>query len=989
MRKLLRLSVLALAAMFANGAYAQLPEEVGLGEADNILKQQGITSDNAAEHFWLNQVSDDNYAGLLDGNLADHCIQSNWEAYVEPNYLYVYLNEKVGGPMIAYIQRWSNKANNHVTVMTVFGTNEESAKKEVTNKGWDEIATVNVSNPGSDKSGLTDLFFPSKPYKYFRFRTDATDHPTRWWSFHMGEFGLYSVPEDKVGALKLKAADANWAGYLQTPLNLGDNYYQYSDKESWAKFIEAETKINKYVEAGTEVSEKEADAMIAEAQGYWDAVQNSYVLFQVPEAGYYRMEFVNKPGYYVAANWLYGMIFVGKDDKADARQLWYMEPAGTGVTLVLNAADGSFPQQQAGSHIMSFTPRIFERYFHGDKEIAASEFGNATCSIDAFNKKDANGNDIVGLRPASAMRYVDSNLTDDWGSYAGFNKKEDALTNTDDFYLSKTAKWTEEAAELRVVRVPDAEAKEIIAKSSYYQYQQLQETIESANDLLDIAADAENCFSTALGQEYTKAGCISSAEGEVPYANDMLDNNNTGTYGHDFDQGAHFLPRGAASMNIDLGTKVEGGVNVFIQFADNQSGYSFNPVEWRVYGTNDEGALKLASNSDMAGWDLLDPCFNGSFDGSVNCNTLPLNLGKGYRYLRFVCWLSWSLDNWQWYRNQWRLGTFRIFKAERKSASQIEGDNAQALLAAVKAAIAVAPEKATAEDVKALQTAIESFKLGFADPTALRQLLAQTSLLAKGATEEFVGEDAGLFIEPMDAEFGAAWAEANEYANSGVYTQEQLEYYFESLSSLKGDVENAAVMPDASKWYFLSFASEDLYEEYDWSKASCWEDGGNSLFDNMLSAESADEGAKFFYSTDYDESEDMLSNFRFEQNGDTYAIVNGCGKYLSLLSGLPRLSEKATYYSVIPVGYGQFIFKAEGVVLNGELSNLTLDTAADGNCNTNAAFQLVDTGEEYDAIKSIKDNKQKSNAIYSIDGKQVNDNFKGVVIKNGSKILNK
>ncbi len=227
MRNIVRLFSLLFAILFAGGAYAQLPEAVGLSDEDNLLKD--VTRDNCNDHLWIfgydNSQGDDaamkngvkseeektRMYRLIDGDSGTYT-QSSWYRADDDaslaQFLDVYLKEPVQGPMIAYMQRHPEKDNAHVLHMDVWASDGSAVKHGLSEGnlsngkadfwGWKKIATVSVSNPVRGGHGMTEMFTAEKPYKYFRFQVLDTNHGSRMNSFHMAEFGLYSLSWEQV-----------------------------------------------------------------------------------------------------------------------------------------------------------------------------------------------------------------------------------------------------------------------------------------------------------------------------------------------------------------------------------------------------------------------------------------------------------------------------------------------------------------------------------------------------------------------------------------------------------------------------------------------------------------------------------------------------------------------------------------------------------------------------------------------------------------------
>lgn len=214
------------------------------------------------------------FNNLFDGDNSTywHSTWSGGSVAAHSHYFNVSLEEAVSeGTMLqAYIYR-RNVANDHITAMTVYGSNDASALDDTTEDSWTRLDSINTPWT-SGQNDVTSELFNAAGYQYLRFYIDNTAgsgiSETRGYA-HMAQFQLYPATIDgntqysQMGEVKtnLEAALAK-AAEVDTDELTVDEYKELQaavnaflealvDPSELASTIEANKDAAQYVVTGT------------------------------------------------------------------------------------------------------------------------------------------------------------------------------------------------------------------------------------------------------------------------------------------------------------------------------------------------------------------------------------------------------------------------------------------------------------------------------------------------------------------------------------------------------------------------------------------------------------------------------------------------------------------------------------------------------------------------------------------------------------------
>ena len=377
-------------------------------------------------------------------------------------------------------------------------------------------------------------------------------------------------------------------------------------------------------------------------------------------------------------------------------------------------------------------------------------------------------------------------------------------------------------------------------------------------------------------------------------------------------------------------------------------------TELTVYGTNDaydaaaDKSRVLAEGDELYQWTelgVLQLPFASTTE-TVKSNAIEFE-GK-YKYYKFVA--TATTTN----RGYFHMAEFRLYPAtETKLYPTTQYDvrkaEADALQAAVDAWTAAAFNYENVEllndnnfktTYNNLVAAAEAWSAVFVNPAALRNAIASAP-----SSEYFViGNNPGQWKEGS-ATPTAVIAEAQAYNASGAYTNEQSQAWIEAIKNAVDNVYNIANPIETDKWYRIKFPTEQMFDQYGWSKAyaqattgtmtspysspalfgkklatgTCFVTStkhvnkwGDSYVINEYVVEPADQifegDGIYFLSSDevFENGEDL---FRFIKASDSTFMIQNKATGLFIRSGYP------TSFSAVPSLFQQFAIGAGANVL--------------------------------------------------------------------------
>lgn len=173
---------------------AQAKEKVA--ETKTEAQEPLITNTSQFSSMW-SEKSEGSFANLLDFNNHNSFWHSAWSGGKVPPHLHCFevsLAQATEGNVRIFISRRGdgNGGNDHLTLFSLYGSNEASAIQEESEDGWELIQDY-IETPwerGQLQVFSQPVFIP-QPYKYLRFYCDGTTTDNGF--FHMAGFQIYLV----------------------------------------------------------------------------------------------------------------------------------------------------------------------------------------------------------------------------------------------------------------------------------------------------------------------------------------------------------------------------------------------------------------------------------------------------------------------------------------------------------------------------------------------------------------------------------------------------------------------------------------------------------------------------------------------------------------------------------------------------------------------------------------------------------------------------
>ena len=555
--------------------------------------------------------------------------------------------------------------------------------------------------------------------------------------------------------------------------------------------------------------------------------------------------------------------------------------------------------------------------------------------------------------------------------------------------------WIAEADKPKKLTAMITKADSII--SAFPAQLEVAKDLVAALDTTVNVANADNFFSPFT--------CTS--EGDVAQLFDGITNDVTNFWHSEWNSGstnAYSTTNGTNYFVInDAEGLINGGMAIVVA---RRNAANDHVAQLTVYGTNDDydgetalAALKTDVTNDGYTWTEL-----GALNTPWSTNNAEIVTSNAiefegqYKFYKFVA--THTVGSNYTDRGYFHMGEFQLYPATiSKRYETTQYDSRKALADALSAAIAAWEEKGFAEDslellddetfnaaYNALVSAAEAWGAVYVDPAALRAAIA-----AAPANNLFVtGNNPGQWKEGVVTP--AAVVEAAEaYNASGAYTPAKSEEHIAAIAKAEADVWAAANKVETGKWYRISFATEDMYDTYNWDKTgskateneatglttspALWgktvavgeplqiyepyetEEGEQDTL-TIYSFETSDEwyeGNKlgFFEDEEFEEGEDL---FRFIQATDSTYMIQNKATGLFIRGGYPvYLSAVPSYFDVKAIGAGANLIGSHNIFggdeegynyLHGERSTNTLTTWDSENLASNSMLFI----EEAEAV---------------------------------------
>lgn len=669
--------------------------------------------------------------------------------------------------------------------------------------------------------------------------------------------GIYSKYENQVWETDPKNP---------TSMNMGTNFGQLSDFDTWMKFYNLLQEVNALLDkiiADDYDFYSDPDApTIEQSQAYSDMADSLYqvildseVPYVMPQDGYYRIYAVKRyASTFDESGFVDKAIAASYDDshknkavlgtvkKNVASYLWKLTKSESGDSIMIqNAGMGTY---------ISFSSDVTE-----NKVFMTDDVNDASCVMFDYagleyvmpdgieEEKDVFAIRLAGTKRGTDGRYIHqmehSSFDDDsspWGSYGkdlgsdqelGFWIRTFDNNRTTDLWCSE---WYLEYVE-------DAEAAEIIADFEMIMNRDVLIAKNNAlrAEVLEAMTTAKDAIKT---KQITSVDQLDNRFGDPSEGTNIgnLIDNNSGTFWHTT---WHGLAEGVEAMPYNTGNlDGEGGEEIlschYVQISGMENLIGNCEMYWREReGADNDRPTKVAlfGSDDPEAEDeawvkiaVLDIPNTGKGEES----TIPFTMATAYQNIRVLAVAVNSS-----FRSFWHASELQFYTVEDNPNSQFAalGELAKELESIYEANVATPDDAITPEMYQALLDAFKAFNAGLVDPTELRNALAKYADVTKGVVE---GPNPGEWIRTnVASEFDELYAEVTAYDKAGRYSAQQNHKYAVMLKAMQKSVMEQANGIKTDKWYRIMVPTEEMYDDYGFSKEGV--DKCNDLIEDQWS----------------------------------------------------------------------------------------------------------------------------------------------------------
>lgn len=766
-----------------------------------------------------------------------------------------------------------------------------------------------------------------------------------------------------------------WLTFKSKAMVPGTEHGQY-EETAYENFINAlNDAAEKLEDDSYEWTEKKIQETLDDINGRYEAVEAAKIIKEFkPANGYYYIEAAGynyhekviteeSEEYIYPAKGLYsnvnGLGWKTLDhDNPDASFLWRIDlDEETGNYQLYNCATGGRFEKIVRSTVATFNTEIDPV----SSEIAI-EFINVMPDGDvafAFHlanqdpsAPEANSDCIYAHQSGHSLGEGKS------GNIVGWNKKEN----------SGEGSWW------KTVAVDDAKALELIqAYADVMNHDKLVNTYDSllkiANNKILVAEGREK-IATSVDQLYSEY--TDPSEGSLAGAID----NNYNTFWHSDWHNGNVEP-GSHYLQIDALKEISKGAMIY--FVRRTGSGRDMTTRFSLYGSVTGEEATKEEWTELGEWENNNMSQNTAFISD------PIKFEGSYRYFRIYSEETKTSEGKNDNRGYWHAAELNILPFELAPNSQAiqMGDTYTNLRNFLDEHKNIESKDINSAIVNQFKEYLSAFEAKLVDPNALKNAIAD----ARKKTENVViGTDPGYWPDDsFVAEINKLADEAEEYNNSGKYTQEQTDAYLNALKEKSAGILGAANKVRTDKWYQIQFPDEELYDERGWDKSPAVEvlNSGfisqNALWNRVIAVGKQIEGdgvtyhsgAKFATQIGVDEAyqgsklvldiaEDLfdedLSYFRFVETDveGEYLLqnkANGLFVKTGVKNTISTTDVHPSIFKVEAVGCGTNIFRIKDVdetnygFLNCSRNGGVIISWSSGYVGSNSAYLIKEAGD--------------------------------------------
>ena len=630
--------------------------------------------------------------------------------------------------------------------------------------------------------------------------------------------------------------------------NIGPNFGQYSDVDTWNKFwnllqnilviSESIDSDNNYIWTGKPgecPTVEEAEAMMAAADSMWLKIYNSEVPYTVQD-GYYRIFTAERykstydPSGYVDKAWaasydkahenkgVYGTV---QRDKANF--VWKLTLHGDSIMLQ-NAGMKTYVSSSSYDDnriVMTDDVNKVGHFVFDYAGLHEVQFAAEDGTVQTDKRH------IFAIRPAFEERggyYIhqlghgtpvkDSNspfgyYQTDSGSDLEMSFWARTYTRTSEASDTWTSEWylepvTDEEAEKLI------EDFEIIMNHDVLVVKNKELRAQVLEDLTVAKDDIKTNMITSAAQMASpfSQNDFGGTDGGNLSAGVLIDGDKS-TYWH---SAWSNTPQEPHYIQITDVQDMVGDCEFYL--CERSGATNDRPTDFKIYGTDNADLLEMTLGENWTeNWVLMDSLKVPNYAAGAE-SYIPFHVETAYPYIRVVCTHTDCAGSGVSYRYFWHAAELQIRTVRANPNSQYValGEIAQNLEKIYNENIALTDEQVTLEAYNALNDAYKAFLAGMVDPTELRNALATYADLTKGVVE---GTEPGRWTNTdIATAYDALYKEVKNYDEAGRYSVAQNHKYAVMLKAMSKSVMEQANGVKTDKWYHIMFPTEEMYTAY-------------------------------------------------------------------------------------------------------------------------------------------------------------------------------
>ncbi|MBR4130139.1 MAG: discoidin domain-containing protein [Bacteroidaceae bacterium] len=645
-------------------------------------------------------------------------------------------------------------------------------------------------------------------------------------------------------------------------LNMGTEFGQYSDFETWYKLYDFIQELNTLIDEKINdpdydyytdpeaVTLEEAEQLAATADSLYLSILDSEVPYALPNGdGYYRIiahnlyksefdesGFVNKAfaASFEESHKDKGVWGTLRRDRANF--LWKLTQHGDSI-LIQNAGLGTYISFSSGDRVVmtedetDATHLVFDYagfdYTELDGEGEDRDIFCIRLAREENEKRwpaDGEGNVSTYHQARYFHQAGHSSKADDsspWGNYGTDTGADQEITfwrRTYD-YAQGVDTWT---SEWFLEYVPDEEAEQVIADfEAIFNHDKL---VEQNNELrakvLEDLTKAKDVQRTALIKNVSQLSSPYSDSSEGQHLEYLIDGD-ASTFWHTT---WHGLAEGVDPFYYYGEGYEESGLEChYLQISGmgNMVGDCELYLREREGADNDRVKTLVVMGTDNLknedeDWDEILRVTLPHTDKAEE-NSVFFHLDEAYPYIRVFA-IETAYSSYA-FRTFWHASEIQFYTIEENPNSQfvLMGQIAQDLQDAYDANCAIADEDLELKDYEALKAAYEAFlDYGLIDPSELRQALATYENATDCVTE---GAGPGYWSDmTVVNDYNTLYNEVVAYNKAGRYKADEIHKYAVMLKAMQKSFMETANGVATDKWYRIMYPTEEMFDAYDWNK---------------------------------------------------------------------------------------------------------------------------------------------------------------------------